>query len=247
MLEKSLKEFSEFFQNFLSFEPNTNGFLQRVDARIKILGLIVLVVASVSTFDVKKLLILFLMLITLLLTSKISVSRYIARIWLIPTFSFFITLPHIFLSNNGLNYVITFTFRVFLAVSFLTLILMTTNFPSLINAMRFYKIPDSFISMFSICYRYIHFFFIELYKALVAWESRKIKVFSIKDTWKDGGKMVGIFFIRALEKGEKVYMASVARGYNGKIKVYKCNFELKLIDIIFSIFIINGILIYLIL
>ena len=245
MLEKSLKEFSEFFQNFLNFEPSSNGFLQKVDARIKVFGMITLIVASVSTFNVKKLLILFVMLIILLLTSKIPIKKYIARIWLIPTFSFFITSPHIFLDSTGVYYVTTFTFRVFLAVSFLTLILMTTDFSSLINAMRFYRIPDSFISMFSICYRYIHFFFIELYKALIAWESRKIKDLSIKDTWKDGGKIVGNFFIRALEKGERVYMASMARGYNGKVKVY-INFKLKQIDIIFCTFIISGILIYLI-
>jgi len=247
MLEKSLKEFSEFFQNFFNFEPNTDGFLQKVDARIKVFGMITLVLASISTFDIKKLSLLFLMLIILLLTSKIPIKKYIARIWLIPTFSFFITLPHIFLSNDGIYYVITFTFRVFLAVSFLTLILMTTDFSSLINAMRFYRIPDSFISMLSICYRYIHFFFIELYKALIAWESRKIKDLSIKDTWKNGGKMLGNFFIRALEKGERVYMASIARGYDGKIKVYNNYSKLKWIDIGFSIFIVSGISIYLIL
>jgi len=256
-VEKSIKEFSEFFQNFFVVEVIGDGFLQRVDARLKIFGLVLLVLATVSTFDFRKLAVLAGILVLLVVTSRIPLRVYLARIWFIPTFSFFVTLPHGFWGEHaviqmgfvsltdGVYYILTFSFRVFLAVSFLSLILLTTNFSDIIGALRFYRIPESFISILAITYRYIHFFFLELYRILVAWESRRLRDFNAKDVWKHGGRMLGAFFIRAYEKGERVYMASVARGYDGCIRVYQNESRLGFVDFAFVAIIALGLVVFL--
>ncbi len=237
LIEKTAKEASAFFQNFFSYEVVGSGFLQKIDPRIKMPGLIALVVASVSTFSLEKLILLLLALAILFASSKISFRTYFSRIWMIPLFSFVIVLPHVFFTSTGIEYALLFTFRVFLAVSFLTLFMLTTRFSDVLYTLRFYKLPDIFVTILSTTYRYIHLMFCELYRLLLARESRRVRELGSREIWRNGGKMLGFFFIRAYERAERVHLASVARGYDGRTKVYGKCFKLTANELLFALLI----------
>lgn len=231
IIERTAKEASKFFQNFFSYEVVEGRFLKNVDSRIKIPGLFALVIASVSTFDPAKLVLLFSVLIILIWVSKIPLRVYAERIWMIPLFSFVIVSPYYFMGE--INYIFLFAFRVFLAVSFLTLVMISTRFVDIVRAMRFYRIPDILVTLITITYQYIHLMFCELYKIFLARESRKIKDESFSQLWKTGGRSVGNFFIRAYERAERVHLAAVSRGYNGSTGVYGKDLKVQTAEVSF--------------
>jgi len=243
IIERTAKEASSFFKNFFSYDVVDGRFLRNVDSRIKIPGLLAFVIASVSTFQPYKLILLFLILSVLISVSRIPVKVYTERIWMIPAFSVVVLTPYVFLGN--IDYVLLFSFRVFLAVSFLTLFMISTSFSEMITAMRFYRIPDILVTVIVLTYQYIHLMFSELYRIFIARESRKIKNESFSEIWRNGGKSVGHFFIRAYERAERVHLASVARGFNDRTKVYGKDLKLKTSEISFILITGFGIAAYL--
>lgn len=243
IIERTAKEASSFFKNFFSYDVVDGRFLRNVDSRIKIPGLLLFVVASVSTFEFNKLVLLFGILSILITVSRIPLRTYTERIWMIPAFSVVVLSPHIFLGS--VDYVLLFSFRVFLAVSFLTLFMISTSFGEMVMAMRFYRIPDILIMVVALTYQYIHLMFSELYRIFVARESRKIKNESFSELWRNGGKSVGYFFIRAYERAERIHLATVARGFNESTKVYGKDLKLKTSEISFILLTGFGIAAYL--
>jgi cobalt/nickel transport system permease protein len=218
MIEKTLREATKFFQNFFVTERTVarKGFLQGIDPRIKIPGLLSLIILPLTTFDLTKLVPMFLLIFFLVFSSKIELKIFISRIWLFPLFSLLIVLPKAFnsftISQAGLIYAIAFSIRVLIAISILSLIILTTSFSEIISALRFYRIPESFLSVLVITYRYITLTFSEMLRILLARESRRIKKSSMLEVWRNGGKALGAFFIRIYERSERLHLSSISRG-----------------------------------
>lgn len=105
------------------------------------------------------------------------------------------------------------TVAVFLMVS-------TTPFPQLLKAMEWMRCPSIMIRMLSFLYRYIYLILDEFMKMRQAQLSRtvcgrsstahRLKIFS---------SILGHLFVRSYEKGERVYLAMCARGYDGRVRV----------------------------
>ena len=110
--------------------------------------------------------------------------------------------------------------------------MLTTPYSETIAAMRFYKLPEIIVTTISLTLRYIHLMFTELYRMLLAREARMIKHPRYAETWKKGGELLGSFFIRAYERGERVYLASLARGYSERTKVYGKKFKPSISDVL---------------
>jgi len=71
----------------------------------------------------------------------------------------------------------------FLAVSFLTLFMLTRPYSNTIAAMRFYKVPEILVTMISLTLRYIHLMFSELYRMLLARKARMIEHPTVMDKY----------------------------------------------------------------
>jgi cobalt/nickel transport system permease protein len=216
MIEKTLKEASSFFHNFFITERTVTrrGFLQGIDPRIKIPGLLLLIILLLTTFDLVKLASALFLILFLVFSSKIELRLFISRIWLFPFFSFLIVLPTVFtgFTVSQLIYTIIFSVRVLIAISILSLIILTTPFSGIISTLRFYRIPESFLSVLVITYRYITLTFSEMLRILLARESRRIKKSKMLEVWKSGGSTLGSFFIRIYERSERLYLSSISRG-----------------------------------
>jgi len=241
ILERTVKEASSFFQSFFSYEVVGGRFLQNLDPRIKMPGLFALVLASVTTFTPEKLFILFVCLFIIITTSRIPLKTYGQRVWMIPVFSFFILSPYIL---ADFEYILLFSFRVFLAVSFLTLFMLSTRFGDIVHTLRFYKVPDILVTVFMLTYQYIILMFSELYRILLARESRKVKNESFSEIWKNGGAAVGSFFIRSFERAERVHLASLARGSKSPSNYYAQKLRFGLFECVFIIIVFATLLTY---
>ena len=97
----------------------------------------------------------------------------------------------------------------------------TTPLPHLLLAMEKLKVPQALVMTTSFMYRYIFILEEEVMRMRQARDSRN---FGGRRLWqiKVVGHMVGTLFIRAYERGERVYAAMLSRGFDGQVRALHC-------------------------
>lgn len=115
-----------------------------------------------------------------------------------------------------------------LAVVFL---IETTNFINLIQSLKTLKIPNEILNTIMLIYRYFFVLLEEIKKMEIA---RDLRYFGgyIKRQIRVYSNIIGVLFLRSIEKSERVYNAMKLRGYNGEIN-YLFSFELNKKEVIF--------------
>ena len=124
---------------------------------------------------------------------------------------------------NGLQVVSLVFLRVLNSVSFALLVVYTTPFPSFIKSFKMVGVPDTFLMVISLAYKYIFILSRTIEETYFAFKSRlsgNIKSNSIR-------KLIGgrIFFIfkRSMIIYQNTYYAMVSRGYKGKVILHSQN------------------------
>ncbi|WP_202318842.1 cobalt ECF transporter T component CbiQ [Archaeoglobus neptunius] len=228
LLERTIREASGYFQNFLIHEYTKRSILHKIDPRIKLVSTIVFILLAVSTFDLEKVILTFVFLLVISAISGLSLRKVLGRIWLFTLFSFIVVLP---VSINNPLYSITFTLRVAASLIAIQMLIMTTNFAEICSALRYFKVPETFVSALWLAYRYAILMFRELLSILLARESRRVSKGSHMDVWRKGGEAVGLFFLRSFEKAERIQLALEARGEN-RVSYSR---KFKTLDLIYTI------------
>ena len=121
------------------------------------------------------------------------------------------------ITANGLRVVSLVFLRVFNSVSFALLVVYTTPFPAFIKSFKMIGVPDTFLMIISLAYKFIFILSRTIEETYFAFKSRlsgNIKSRNIRGLI--GGR---IFFIfkRSIIIYQNTYHAMVSRGYNGKI------------------------------
>jgi len=123
-------------------------------------------------------------------------------------------------TGNGIKVVSLVFLRVLNSVSIALLVVYTTPFPSFIKSFKIIGVPDTFLMIISLAYKYIFILsrtIEETYFALKSRLSGNIKSGSLR-------KLIGgrIFFIfkKSMIIYENTYYAMVSRGYSGKVKLH---------------------------
>jgi cobalt/nickel transport system permease protein len=103
------------------------------------------------------------------------------------------------------------------------MLVMTTPFNEIVFALRSFRVPEIFVLALWLGYRYTLLMFRELVGILIARESRRVAKTSHLEVLRMGGQALGLFFVRSIERGERVQLAMLARGdrvvrYRGKLK-----------------------------
>jgi len=121
-------------------------------------------------------------------------------------------------SGHGL--IVLWNVAVKSTVSVLAVILLssTTPFPELLRGMEKLKVPHLLTTLLSFTYRYIFVLMDEMQRMRRARDSRG---WSGRWLWqaKVIGHMIAALFLRSYERGERVYAAMLARGYDGGARV----------------------------
>lgn len=102
----------------------------------------------------------------------------------------------------------------------------TTEFPDLLMAMRALRIPRLLVSIFGLMWRYLFVLADEVIRLMRARISRSGE--ADRADLKPGGSviwraritggMAGSLFLRAFERSDRIYMAMLARGYDGEAR-----------------------------
>jgi cobalt/nickel transport system permease protein len=143
----------------------------------------------------------------------------VAALWSIGTVNIIITLEGVLLASS-------FVLRVWLSIMAVMTLTFTTPFANLIHAMKHVRIPQIFLILFSLTYRYIFLFIDELMRMLRAKEGRSFRSLGFRLRFKILGQVFGTLLVRSIGKSERVYHAMLARGYKGDLvtKEYKSNY-----------------------
>jgi cobalt/nickel transport system permease protein len=126
-------------------------------------------------------------------------------------------------TTNGFHVVSLVFLRVLNSVSFALLVVFTTPFPSFIKSFKMIGVPDTFLMIISLAYKYIFILSRTIEETYFAFKSRlsgNIKSNSIR-------RLIGgrIFFIfkRSMIIYQNTYHAMVSRGYKGKVILHSQN------------------------
>jgi cobalt/nickel transport system permease protein len=213
-----------------------NGLLQRIDPRVKLIGFTCVIVIAVLMQNILQFAILLVMLTLFAIVSRISLRAFFGRHAMVMMFSAIIVLPLLFITPGtqfvlfsvgpwiigitfeGAYRAMIFVMRIWTCIAALSLLTLSTRFSVLLHGMQQLRLPSLFISITALTYRYIFLFTDEAYRMGLAREARTVKKERIVRlrTWRTLSSMIGTLFIRAYERGEKVYQTMLARGYTGK-------------------------------
>jgi cobalt/nickel transport system permease protein len=218
-----------------------NGFLQKIDPRIKTITFLLFLILILLTKSTPILICLYLFCLLLSQFSKINLDFFLKRTWIfIPLFSLFIAVPALFsifspgeplvtfglpginliITHQGLSGALLFVMRVTASVSFVILLNLTTRHTELLKVLRIFKIPQIFVMTLNMCYRYIYLFIEIVEHTYLAIKSRvgSVRIHHDKGrqivTWK-----MATLWQRSLQLNEEVYNAMLSRGYTGEPRI----------------------------
>ncbi|MDK2781127.1 MAG: cobalt/nickel transport system permease protein [Archaeoglobi archaeon] len=209
IIERTLREASQYFQNFLLHEYSERSLLHGIDARVKLISTFIFVLLSISTFEPQKIAFVIISLFLLAKLSGLSLKVLLERIWFFSLFSFLVVSPF-FLSDP--LYPFIFTLRTVSSLTAIQLLIMSAEFPEVISALRFFFVPKAFTSALWFAYRYAILMFQELLTLIMARESRRMREGPHLEFLRKGGESLGIFFLRTLERAERIELAMRIRG-----------------------------------
>jgi len=123
------------------------------------------------------------------------------------------------ITSEGLTVLGSVTTKALLSLSMLNLLTLTTSVPALLNGLIALKMPPLLVAILASMYRYISVLIGEFNAMRRAAASRNL---TKNSRWQRQiiGNMIGALFIRTYERGDRVYQAMLARGYQGIPPVY---------------------------
>jgi cobalt/nickel transport system permease protein len=209
------------------------GLLQSLDPRVRALSLMGLLVSVLFVKSLSLLGALYLAAILLALASRISLPSFLARTWVfIPLFSLFIALPALTvwvspgevvcrigpipITRQGIGAAAFFVTRVADSVSYALLITLTTRHFELLKVLRIFGVPQIFVMILGMTYRYIHLFIgllENMHRAVLSrvgsslspGKGRHLVAWNIAALW-----------LRSHRSSEDVYRAMLSRGFKGE-------------------------------
>ena len=124
-------------------------------------------------------------------------------------------------TEEGFSVVAMLTLRVLNSLSVSFLILYTTPFPEIIKALKVLKVPDTFLIIISLAYKYIFIFARIIADMHLAKKSRLMRAVKGAEAriWVAG--RIAFIFRKTQSRCDDVFKAMVGRGFSGEIKLYR--------------------------
>lgn len=147
--------------------------------------------------------------------------------------SYNIWLWQVSVTYSGIWVLVNIVIKAWLSIISLILLSSTTKIIDLLNGLERLHVPRVMIMILSFMYRYIFVLVDEVMRMKQARDSRNFgggRLWHIKTV----GNMVGTLFIRSYERGERVYAAMAARGYDGQARTLS-KVSLKPLDGYFAV------------
>ncbi len=207
------------------------GWLQSLDPRVKIVTILALLIAVSLSRNLWVIVAIYGVAVVLAAVSSISLGLFVKRVWLfMPFFTLIIAIPAFFavpgpaLARLPLGLIITRTgaltalfllLRVSTSVSLGLLLVLTTPWNTLLKALSVLRVPDSFILILGMTFRYIYLLLNALDDMLLSRKSRVVGRLDGAAQRRMIGATAGTLLGKSLALSGDVYLAMQSRGYRG--------------------------------
>jgi cobalt ECF transporter T component CbiQ len=233
------------------------GLLQRLDARVKLVTLLGLLVVTALARSVVVLLVTYAAVLALGVASRLSLVFFIKRVWLfIPIFTGIVVLPatlnlitpgtivvplgtwfghEVGLTSEGLHGAAIIIVRVAVSISLVVLLTLTTPWTRLLAALRALFVPKIFILVLGMAYRYLFHLLGTVTDMYTARTSRTVDPEAgVASGRRFVAASAGALFGKAHALSDEVYLAMLARGYDGNARTLKA-FRIRTLDVVWVV------------
>lgn len=214
------------------------GLLQAADPRVKIAVILLLILTAALAHHLTTVGVVYGLALLLAFFSNLSLSGFVKRGWLgITLFSAAVFLPALFLlpghplvvllegppirlaiTDASLSSALLFVGRVGTSVSLALLLVSTTRWADLLRGMRRLHVPEVFLVVLGMTYRYIFLLLRAADSLLLARASRAVGATSGGEQRRWAGSAVGVLVKRSVKLSADVHLAMQARGFDGTVR-----------------------------
>lgn len=204
---------------FLDEFRNINSPLKRIPVKIKLVLLITYILAVVLTpIQFFWFFILYAFIaVAIVVISRLPLKFIFERIKEISPFILLVlvSVPFIYKEQRLLVFTRCLVKAILSALG-MVVVLATEKFTQVLQGLRELKMPEIFIKLLSFMYRYLFVLEDEFEKMQRSFAARRVTQGQKWLQIKSFANMLGVLFIRAFERSERIYLAMCARGLNGK-------------------------------
>ena len=247
-IEESVRGFLAVLERALESEElaRRRGLLQSLDPRVKVVGLLLLVVAAAASRRLGVILAIFGVALALALLSRVPMRTLAARVWIgVLIFAALIVLPALFLTPGravwsipilgwrvtaqglqGAAYLIS---RVETTATLSMLLVLSTPWMHVLKALRVLRVPVVAIVILGMTYRYIFLFMATAREMFESRRSRLVGRLEGGERRRLAVATAGVLLSKSLQMSGEVYMAMQSRGFRGEVYVLE-EFEMSAKD-----------------
>jgi cobalt/nickel transport system permease protein len=235
-LERTTSSFVDAMEHAFYAEQmaRADGLLQRLDPRVKLLGIVGLVVPAAAARSFAVIAGLFAVALVLAAFSRVPFGVLLKRVWsAVLLFTGVIALPAPFVTPGrvvchlpGLGWSVTaqgltsagyLVLRVETAATLCVLLVLTTPWNQVLKALRVFRVPAVLVTILGMTYRYL---FLVLQSAHDMFESRRSRMIgdlTARERRRVAASSAGALMSKTFDLSNEVYLAMQSRGYRGDV------------------------------
>ena len=220
-----------------------DGLLQSLDPRAKVIGALALLIAISASHNLFVIVALYALTLPIAAASQVPMGFYFKRVWVfMPFFTGLVALPALFspftpgaplvtlidLASPRLYLAITLPgvvtaafllLRVGASVSVAVLVILTTRWATLLKALRVLRVPQAFVLILGMTFRYIYVLIHAANNMFLARKSRLVGRVSGAEERHWLTASLGTLFVKSYDLSDQVYLAMQSRGFRGEAQV----------------------------
>jgi cobalt/nickel transport system permease protein len=239
VLENTIGEITGTLERaFFAEEISTRqGLFQTLDARVKVVSVLALLIGVSLSHSLLVIGLIYILVFILAWASAIPASILIKRVWLaLPFFTGLIILPALFITpgptffrlplglvitQTGVITVLFLLLRVSTSVSLTLLLILTTPWNTVLSGLSILRVPDVFILILGMTYRYIYLLLHMANDMFLSRKSRVVGRLSTSENQKMLAAVSATLLGKSLNMSSEVYLAMQSRGFRGSIVTLK--------------------------
>jgi cobalt/nickel transport system permease protein len=243
--EKTLGDITGALEQTLFAEEiaRQRGLLQSLDPRAKLVGALAVLIAISISQNLFVIAALYVLTLPLAAASCVPLGFYFKRVWMfMPFFTGIVAFPALFspftpgaplvtlvdlasprvylaITQPGVVTTAFLLLRVGASVSIAVLLILTTRWALLLKALRVLRLPQAFVLILGMTYRYIYVLLHAANNMFLARRSRVVGRVSGAENRHWLAASVGTLFAKSYALSDDVYLAMQSRGFRGEAQV----------------------------
>ena len=212
------------------------GLLQSFDPRVRLAGVISLVLAVTLAHRLGVIFLVLTLAVLLAVSSGVSLGALATRVWLVVLFfTGVIALPALVLTPGdpilalpggtlhvtaqGLTAAVFLLSRVETAATLTTLLVLTTPWMQILEALRTFRVPPEVVMMLAMTHRYIFLLAETAGQMFESRESRTVGVLDRAAQRRMTARTAGVLLSKSVELANEAFLAMQSRGFRGEVRV----------------------------